>query len=155
MDAETRLGRVDLTLRKRPKTEVVAFGKLMAALAILKAKDALVGFQIEIYEDRLADVPINILTLGVQKALDSGGWRPDPGDLKRLCESVRLELRQAMRFANCEQCSADGWAEKVIDGVKRMVRCECWAIHQQKIAQLAGSQPLALPAAQGYESEVA
>lgn len=148
MDVQESLGRIDLRLRTRPKKEVVAFGKLMAALSMMKAKDALIGFGVEVYEDRTVDVPLPLLTRAVQQVLDSGGWRPDPGELLQACERERAAMRAALKFTPCEQCNGTGWDTVLSEGVSRVVRCQCWRAHQAKVLELgAGSQPLALPAA--------
>lgn len=149
MDVTQGSGRIDVRLRTRPRSEIIAFGKLMAALSMMKARDVLIGFQVEVYEDATVDVPLPVLTKAVATLTRTpGAWRPDPGDLVGLCEQVRLELRGTLAFASCEACSADGWVEREINGVKRMTRCECWKAHQQRIAALGGtSEPLALPPA--------
>lgn len=147
MDVETRSGRVDLTLRTRPRSEVVAFGKLMAILASMKSRDTLNSFQVEVYEDATVDVPLPVLAKAVQTvATTPGAWRPDVGDLLKACEGVRLEIRDTLKFQPCELCSQAGWVEREFDGVKRMVRCSCWRAHQQRVAALGvGAEPLALP----------
>jgi hypothetical protein len=150
MDAQAGVGRVDLGLRKRPKAEVVAFGKCMAALETLRSKDALIGFQIEVYEDVTADVPIAILIDAVRGFLGSGEWRPTPPELLRACERARLERRKAMQYLPCAVCEqSPGWAAVVEDGKPKVTRCQCWKAHQVKLAELgAGHQPLALPQAE-------
>jgi hypothetical protein len=51
-------------------------------------------------------------------------------------------------------CSQDGWTEQQIDGVARMVRCQCWVVHQQKVALLGvGDKPLALPKGRDDDDE--
>lgn len=150
MDVEKSGGRIDLSLRERPKSEVVAFGKLMAALALMKSRDTLGQFQVELYEDQTADIPLWLLAKAVQKALDIGGWRPDPGDLLRLCEAVRVDIREAHKYEPCAQCNELGWETRMENGVSRVHRCGCWKRHQEKVAALGvGSEPLALPAYRG------
>ena len=154
MDVETRSGRVDIALKQRPKSEVVAFGKLMAALAMMKSREDMGQFQVEVYEDRTVSVPLNVLVLAVQRLVDAGGWRPGPGELLQACGKVGAEMREAMRYdpSDCEQCDGSGW-EKIKDGnVIRERRCGCWKRHQAKVAQIAGSIPLALPAGSGDEA---
>lgn len=146
MDAQTSHGRVDIVLRTRPRSEVVAFGKLMAALATMRAREPLAGFQIEVYEDTTVEVPLSLLTRVVQQFVATpGAWRPDPGDLVGACEKARLEIRRSLQFEPCELCSQQGWVEREIDGVRRMARCQCWTAHQEKVKALGvGDKPLAM-----------
>ena len=152
MDVEASGGRVDIKLQKRPKGEVVAFGKLMAALATMKAKDALNGFQVELYEDATAHVPLAVLGRVVGNYLQTPElWRPDPGDLVGACEAMRVELRKGLVFEPCPLC-AHGWIEFKRDGYyKFMARCACWKAHQAKVEALnVGTKPLALPPAGNF-----
>jgi hypothetical protein len=69
-------------------------------------------------------------------------------DLLADAETCRRELLDGLKFEPCESCSASGWTEIEIDGVKRMKRCHCWQRHQEKVAALGvGHEPLALPPA--------
>lgn len=147
MDAETRSGRIDIGLRQRPRAEVVAFGKLMAALAMMKSKDPLIGFQVEVFEDATVDVPITIIAKAVSRYMRMPDtWRPDAGTFLQMCESLRLEARGALKHLPCVDCeTSPGWRAT---GDRTVQRCPCWIAHQQKVQDLGvGDQPLALPAA--------
>ena len=51
------------------------------------------------------------------------------------------------RCEGCRLCSQQGWIEYEIEGVRRAVRCSCFAAHQEKLARLGvGGGTLALPA---------
>lgn len=101
------------------------------------------------YFRALEDVPLRLLEAAVSRCLKSGGaFLPKPGELRQMAEEARMALLSAHPFHPCECCSAQGWTEQVMGGVRRMVRCACWHAHQQRIAQLGvGSAPLMLPAA--------
>lgn len=155
VDVDVENGRIDLRLRSRPKSEVVAFGKLMTALAMMKGQPW-VPFQVEIIEDRTVHIPLPVLTRAVAKIVDAGGWRPDVEGILQACEQARLEIRDVLRFESCEQCSQQGWTEVEIDGVRRAVRCQCWTAHQERVKALgAGDVPLALPAPVQESSDAA
>jgi hypothetical protein len=137
--------------RQRVKGEVDAFGKLMAALTTLKRRDRVSEYDVIVYEERTAHIPLPLLSRAVTKWITTQQWFPTVAELLETCEAVRLEMRMAMAFTNCEQCSAQGWTVKEIDGVNRMVRCECWKAHQEKVKALGvPEQPLALPAASEF-----
>lgn len=139
MDAEAR--------RTRVRGEVVAFGKLFAALTTLKRRDRVSEHDVAVYEDRTAHIPIHVLALAVTRWLDTREWFPVVAELLAMCEVIRREMRAAVVFIPCENCSSQGWAEVERDGIKRAVRCGCWVRHQQKVQELgAGRVPLALPA---------
>lgn len=147
MDAEARGRSVDLGMRQRPESETVAFGKLVVALATMRAKDPLVPFQVDVYEDATVDVPLMVLSRAVGDYLKSHQWRPTVQELLMACEATRLKIRGAMKFEPCANCSKDGWTEQVINGVSRMVRCQCWKVHQERVSAIgAGDAPLTLPA---------
>lgn len=151
MDAEESGWGVTLRLRQRPAKEQVVFGKLMGALAMMNGPPW-PEFQIELLEDRTVDIPLSVIARAVQNILDVGGWRPDIGELLAACEKARIQIRGELPFQRCEQCSVQGWTEREIDGVKRMVRCDCWHAHQEKVKALGvPDRPLALPAARESE----
>jgi hypothetical protein len=106
------------TSRKRVKAEVVAFGKLFAALTTLKRKDRVSEFDVTIYEERTAHIPISILSRAVSKILDTATWFPTVAELLEACEAVRLEMRAALKFqpCDCEVCS-NGWRITTTDGI--------------------------------------
>lgn len=143
--------------RRRVKGEVVAFGKLFAALTTLKRRDRVSEFDVAIYEDRTAHIPLAVLSRAVTTWLDTEQWFPTIQELLAACEKARCQLRGAVTFTICERedgkvCSRDGWIEQVVDGIHRAVRCPCWHAHQAKVQQLgAGDVPLALPAAEARE----
>lgn len=108
--------------------------------------------RVKIYERGLMDIPQALLEPTVMRAIKTRtakvkDWLPSIDELLADAEAVRVEMRAALVFAPCEQCSASGWTEKEIDGVKRMTRCACWQAHQARVAALqVGTTPLSLPA---------
>lgn len=142
-----------MTDRTRHKGEVAAFGKLMAALTTLKRKDRVSEYDVIIYEERTAHIPIGILSQAVSVWLNEQQWFPTVHELLEACEKVRLELRASLKHEPCEQClSSPGWMT-VVDprGDKRLARCDCWKAHQERVKQLGvPEQPLALPAPQEF-----
>lgn len=138
--------------RQRVSGEVVPFGKLFAALTTLKRRDRVSELDVQVYEDRTAHIPLSVLSRAVTRWIDTQDWFPTVAELLETCEAIRVEIRGAMAFIPCANCSAQGWTEREIDGVKRMVRCDCWQRHQVKVAELGvGSVPLALPPAEREE----
>lgn len=141
--------------RKRVRGEIVPFGKLFAALATLRRRDRVTEFDVEIYEDATADIPLSILSLAVTTWLKTEPWFPTVAELLTACEQARLELRDAMKFEPCEQC-VGGWVSVGTrsfghDTVAK--RCHCWRAHQDKVAALTGNMPLALPTPQPWTEE--
>lgn len=140
--------------RKRVKGEVVPFGKLFAALTTLKRRDRVSEFDVAVYEDRTAHIPLSILSRAVTAWIDTQSWFPTVQELLDACEKVRCELRAAVQFEPCAACSANGWTEIEIDGVKRATRCQCWRAHQERIKALGVPDvPLALPAGRASDFE--
>jgi len=104
------------------------------------------------YFRALEDVPAQLLEAAVSRALKgSTQFFPKPGELRQYAEESRKALLAAQPFEHCESCSADGWTSVTVDGVSRMMRCSCWHVHQQRIAQLGvGHVPLMLPPAESW-----
>lgn len=130
-------------------------GMAIAMLAeAFKVRD-LTPARIRIYEQALQKVPVALLKPMTDRAIATRkprwGDLPQVAELLEDAEACRLELRQ-QRFERCavnEDCTPQGFVEREIDGVKRMVRCRCWLIHQEKVQALGvGHAPLALPAAE-------
>ena len=148
---------IKMSDRKRPKSEVVAFGKLFAALTTMKRKDRVSEFDVMVYEERTAHVPLAILSRAVTKILDTHTWFPTVSELLEACEAVRLEMRARFPFQSCERCEdSAGWVEYIdTHGIKRFTRCDCWKAHMEKVRELAGGapdKPLALPAPEEFEA---
>lgn len=120
----------------------------IAMLAEAFSVKDLTAAKIRIYEQALQKVPVAVLEPMVQRAILTRTWFPKVAELLEDAEAVRVEmLKGLVAFAPCVNCSASGWTEREIDGVKRMVRCACWTAHQARITALGvGSEPLALPA---------
>lgn len=138
------------TRRKRVGNEKAAFGKLMAALTTLKRKDPVSEFDCDVYEGATARIPMPILSRAVAKIIQTQKWFPTVSEILESCEAVRVEMRGQLQFTRCEDsaCSAQGWIERVVCGEFRMVRCECWEQHQERVKALGVPEtPLALPAA--------
>lgn len=145
----------DARSRRRVSGEVVPFGKLFAALTTLKRRDRVTELDVLVYEDRTAHIPLNVLSRAVTRWIDTEPWFPTVAELLATCEVVRVEIRAAMKFEPCANCSVQGWTERLIDGVWRAVRCDCWTRHQQKVQALGvGDTPLALPAPERNFTEV-
>ncbi len=139
---------------KRVAGEVIAFAKLLAALATMKRRDRISEFDVEVYESATAHIPLPILSRAVTKILTTQDWFPTVQELLAACEAVRLEMRGLVQFTRCDgaECSVQGWVERVVEGTFRMVRCECWQRHQETVKQLGvPEQPLALPPARESE----
>jgi hypothetical protein len=135
--------------RKRVKGEVVAFGKLFAALTTLKRRDRISEFDVQVYEDRTAHVPLAILSRAVTRIVDSSTWFPTVSELLEACEAVRCELRAALAFSACAECEQSPGYRPI--GKMAVERCPCWHVHQAKIAALGVTEkPLALPAARAF-----
>jgi hypothetical protein len=111
-------------------------------------------FDVTIYEERTAHIPISILSRAVSKILDTATWFPTVAELLEACEAVRLEMRAALKFqpCDCEVCS-NGWRITTTDGITNAWRCECWTAHQERVKALGvPEQPLALPAPEEFEA---
>jgi hypothetical protein len=106
----------------------------------------------------LGDVPEALLQAAVDRALKSSSpFMVKPGELRKLAEEARQALTTAHPFeCLCGNCSRQGFVEREIDGVKRMVRGSCWRIHQESLKELGvGAEPLtplALPPATDPEA---
>lgn len=141
MDAEARIRRV--------RGEVVAFGKLMAALTTMKRRDRVSEFDVAVYESRTAHIPLPILSRAMLRWLDTEKWFPTVHDILETCEAIRVEMRAALKFEPCADCRDNGGFVSLIDGrgVSRVTRCTCWKVHQDKVKALGvPAAPLALPA---------
>lgn len=114
--------------------------------------ETLTPARILIYNKALEKVPTACLEPMVQRVIDTR--RPRWGDLPLVADiladavTVRAEMLKSLGAAGCAMCEDNrGWvAVTHADGV-RMERCSCWRRLQEKREQLAGSSPLALPAA--------
>jgi hypothetical protein len=137
--------------RERHGQEIVAFGNMMLAVTTLKRREPLSDVEITIYEQQLADIPIDLLQRGLDRWMrESDGWCLTVPEWRQAAEAARLDMRSSLKHEPCEQCSlTPGWAT-VVDpqGCKRLERCDCWKSHLVRVQALgAGSEPLALPAA--------
>lgn len=120
-------------------------GMAIAMLAEGFGVKDLTSARIRIYEQALQKVPAPLLEPMVHRALATRKFFPKVAELLDDAEHCRLEMR-ALRFERCpvnEGCTAQGFVERVIDGVRRMVRCRCWETHQERVQSL-GVTPLAL-----------
>jgi hypothetical protein len=134
------------TGRKRVKGEVVAFGKLFAALATLKRRDRVSEYDVMVYEERTAHVPLAIISRAVAKWLDTQDWFPTVNELLTTCEQVRCEMRAAVAFQPCAECETSPGYRAV--GKMAVERCPCWHAHQARVKMLnVPEEPLALPPA--------
>ena len=124
------------------------FAMALAMLAEAFGEKGLTPVRIEAYHRSLSDIPLPVLNHAVKLAIDHGDWFPKVAQFRRFCEQARLELRASVGMPDprCEGCTAQGFTEETIDGVKRMVRCQCWTLTQRKVAELGiPATPLALP----------
>lgn len=131
-------------------------GMAIAMLAEAFGVKELTPARIRIYDEALSKIPAPVLKPMVDRAITTRrpryGDLPTVADLLADAETCRQELLNGLTFAPCVNCSASGWTEVEIDGVKRMKRCHCWVSHQQKVAELGvGHEPLALPPARESE----
>lgn len=122
------------------------FAMALAMLAEAYGEKGLTPVRIEAYHQGLSDVALPVLNAAVRRAIRTRKWFPKVEELRKDCEACRVELRKALPFSACESC-CNGWAEVLVDGVKRAKRCECWIAHQAQVARLnANATVLALPA---------
>lgn len=121
--------------------------KVLTTLAVSQRTE-LDGPTFRAYFRVLEDVPVSLLTTAAERWAKSGSpFFPKAGELRQFAEDARTALIAAHPFEPCANCSSQGWTEREIDGVKRMVRCRCWLLHRERLQALgAGSEPLALPA---------
>jgi hypothetical protein len=112
----------------------------------LKEDDITVALT-NVYKVALEQIPAPLLDLTVRRLILTRRFFPRPVDILEDAEAVRLELKASLKFVPCAMCeSSPGWCEVIVDGVARLARCQCWTIHQQKVAALGvGDKPLSLP----------
>ena len=131
-------------------------GMAIAMLAEAFGVKDLTPVRVKVYEQALQKVPTALLEPMARRAIETRrprwGNLPTVAELREDAESCRREMLAQMAFAVCpmnEGCSAQGWTEREVDGVKRAVRCGCWVRHQEQVQALGvGHEPLALPAAE-------
>ena len=135
------------------------FAMALALLAEAMGEQKLTPVRIEAYHRGLKDIPLALLQATVDRLIQTIGsdtfrWTalPPVADIRKMAETIRRERVAGMRFQPCAMCSASGWTEREIDGVKRAVRCGCWTRHQANIAAL-GPALAALPAARVEDEE--
>ena len=124
---------------------------LLAPLAVTLRAD-LDGPTFRAYHRALEDVPTRLLAAAVERAAKSDRFMPKPGELRAYAEDARKVLLAAHPFeCLCGNCSVQGFVERELDGVRRMVRGSCWRAHQDKLSAIGvGAAPLALPAARDW-----
>ena len=116
--------------------------------------DQMSGARVRSYDRALARLPVALLAPMVQRAIDTRtprwGDLPTVAELRADAELCRQEIVKGLQFTVCaanENCTPNGFTEREINGVRRMVRCSCWTRHQAQIAALeVGSEPVALTA---------
>lgn len=134
------------------RDRAMAIAMLSEAFAVKNLTPA----RVRIYEQALQKVPQALLEPMVRRAIDTRkprwGDLPTVAELREDAETCRTELLSGLRFELCavnEGCSANGWTEREMNGVKRAVRCSCWQrLQREREALGVGSEPLALPAAE-------
>jgi hypothetical protein len=126
------------------------FAALMAALGVLRWAPLEPG-DVELYARLTQAVPITLLEAGATAWVRERDRFPTPHQLLEACELARVhafrELR-ASRYPPCGKCSAAGWIEKEIEGVRRAMKCPCVQAYQKACERLGWpKEPLALPVA--------
>jgi hypothetical protein len=100
-----------------------------------------------VYKAAFEQVPAPLLDLTIRRVILTRRWFPKPVEILEDAEATRLELKASVKYEPCCDCeNSPGWCEVTVDGVKRMTRCRCFHVYQQKVALLGvGDKPLALP----------
>lgn len=126
------------------------------ALAILvkyyrKTPEFMDAHRVSIYEHGMTGVPGTLVIRAAMHATKTRKWFPEVMELLADAETCRLEMRAALEWSKCIQCSEQGW---VLDSEGRMKRCHCWVAQQERVKALGvGSERLSLPPAQESEFE--
>lgn len=98
------------------------------------------------YEDGLKDIPMPLLNAAVRRAIATRTFFPKVSELRLDAEYCRKELIAAHPYQACMGCHGSGWVPVEVDGIKRVQRCNCWHVHQQRLVRLGvTSTALALP----------
>lgn len=120
----------------------IHFARYLDPLVLASRTKNFTPAEASVYLLTLADVPREILALGVTRLLEHGvTWMPKPGDIKAACCAVVDERRAAAaRQAkalqdDCPDCYGSGWANA--EGPNAVVRCTC-AKRALELVQAAG-----------------
>jgi hypothetical protein len=124
----------------------LAFMSIVEAFR-LKDADITVGLT-NVYRAALEQIPPALLDLTIRRVILTRRFFPKPVEILEDAEATRLELKASLKFVPCANCEdSPSWCAVVVDGVPRVARCQCWHVHQQKVALLGvGEKPIALPA---------
>jgi hypothetical protein len=143
---------------RHSEADRLQFAKFLQPLVVASRTKNFTKADASVYLLTLADVPREILALGVTRLLEAGvTWMPKPGNIKAACCDVVDERRAAAaRQAkalreDCPDCHGSGWTETAAN---RVAKCTC-VRRALELVQAAGEalpRP-ALPAS--TDSEVA
>ena len=137
------------------------FAKFLDPLVLASRTKNFTPSEASVYLLTLADVPREILGLGVMRLLEQGvTWMPKPGDIKAACADVvderrKLAIAQADALSkDCATCQGTKFEEVKDDqGFARLKPCWCRKRGLELIAE-AGN-PIQRPALPPASSEVA
>lgn len=113
---------------------------ILAALAVT-LRTELDAPTFRAYARALADVPAALVQAAAERAAKIPRREYDPvfptaPMLRQYAEEARAAIVAAHPFEPCANCSQQGWVEREIDGVRRVVRCWCFVAHQTTLARL-------------------
>lgn len=124
------------------------FAKFLAPLVVASRDRQFTKAEATTYMLTLADVPRDILALGVTQLVEQGvTWMPKPGDIKSACADIVDERRAAAArqakalLEDCPDCHGSGWAD--VEGPNAVKPCTCKARARQLMADLIA--PIARP----------
>lgn len=125
------------------KHELIA---VLGPLAVLMGKE-MDAPSWTVYFRALEDVPVDLLRDAADRVAKSPTrFFPRPGEIRQHAEHARQARAASMPFTACEDCGGTGWAEVLVENIRRVERCLCWKAHQQQLAAAGVSRtPLALP----------
>ena len=142
----------------------MTFARALAPLVAASRTKTFTRAEATAYMLSLQDVPPTILNDAVAALLSRGvDWMPKPGDLKKECAAVmthrRKEAYNATLPAECSTCGREKtykgarWKEVSINGVDRLVRCDCQTVALQAADRVG--QAIALPPSREDQTEIA
>jgi hypothetical protein len=121
--------------------------RILTPLAIA-CRQELDAAQWRVYFAALEDVSEPLLEAAVVALIKGDtAFLPRPGEIRKAAEGARQALLAAHPYEPCEACSTTpGWVELIVDGVKRLTRCDCRKAHLAMLERIGVAGPLALPA---------
>ena len=120
----------------RNKEHLDVFNGLLAPLVLASRSRDFMGesarHQLVTWVMALDDIPLDVLSAGVQHLLRRVTWMPRPGELRAACCDIVEERRKnagrraKALMANCDQCEGIGWRFDTVEGVEIARRCVCF-----------------------------